>query len=103
MGHQRMAMPKPLVESEFVKTGNFAVDMVAACVSHYRKYFKPIKTIWLRKDMYNKFEYWALKNIGEENLVRGKYCFDSVDIERGSDFQVEPIYVDFYPLKQADA
>lgn len=84
--------------SEWEKTGNVAVDMVAACVGHYRRLQRPLKKIILSPNYYELFRYWVLKKAGEERALDAKFEFDSVDIEKGSSLQVEPLYTEFYDL-----
>lgn len=94
-------MTQSQVFTEYDKTGVYAVDLVAACVSHYRKQNVPLKTIWLRADLYYKFELWVSKNMPEANFLelrlRG-FDFDGIPIRKGSDFQSKEIVWDKWAL-----
>ena len=105
--------------SDWVKTGNKAVDVVAQIVGFYRKmlldnkksnlvYFS-LKAIYLRQPMYDKFMQWCIGKTGEltvyELLASGReFTFDDVDImpekkaywkEKNAEFKCT-----FYPSDQ---
>lgn len=73
--------------------------MVAACVAHYRKMMKPLKTIWLRKEAWNDFEFWArtcMTEMEADSEIK-EFTFDGVFVRKGSDFQKDDIAYEFYP------
>jgi hypothetical protein len=83
--------------SEYDKTYNKAIDMVAACIGHYRQFKKPLKTIYLKPQLFDLFrkgvEVMMKREIEPGELLQ----FDSVNIERGSYLMVgKELYVDFW-------
>jgi hypothetical protein len=87
------------IKNKWEKTGIFAVDMVTACVSHYRHFNKPLKTIYLRPVSFYQFLSFVNGILEKkEELVdeSSKLEFDSVDIKMGSKLQTEEIYCEFY-------
>lgn len=95
-----------MVQSDWVKTGLLYVDMVAACVSHYKKQVwhtrKSLKTIYLNCKGYNQFVDWAKANMTEEDAdsVIKSFTFDGVEVKLNSRFMGEQIYFDFNEEKQ---
>lgn len=87
--------------SQYDKTGNKAIDMVAACVGHYRQFLKPLKTIYLKPQLFDLFkkgaEVLAKREFEDGELMQ----FDSVNIERGSYLMVgKDLYVDFWEAEK---
>lgn len=88
--------------NNYEKTGNCTADMVASCVSHYRFYKKPLKTIWLSKRNYAEFIKFVISKTEDKQKKQDIYEnnvnleFDGVDVKLGSEFNNEPLYVDFY-------
>lgn len=88
--------------NDYEKTGNCTADMVASCVSHYRYYRKPIKTIFLTERNFNDFKQFLIRKTDDkeqrQNIYENKVKidFDGVDIKLGSKFSNEPMYVNFY-------
>jgi hypothetical protein len=76
--------------------------MVAKCVAHYRKAMKPLRTIWLRPNMWNDFEFWSRScmTVMEGDSPITNFTFDGVFIKKGSSLQRDDIVWDFYPTTQ---
>jgi hypothetical protein len=88
--------------SEFQNTGNKAIDLVAACVGHYRQFKKPLKVIYLKPNLFDLFkagtEVLMKREIQEDELLQ----FDGVYIEKGSSLMVgRDLYVDFWEPEKA--
>jgi hypothetical protein len=92
----------------YVPTGILGVDMVAAAVTHYKnywlKYQKPIKTVYLTKELYNQFTSWVRKNQTEEHADRTEqvYTFEGVEVKKGS-WLMDRVYFDFYDTTKPEA
>jgi len=88
--------------NDFQKTGNCTADMVASCVSHYRHFKKPIKSIFLKERNFEEFKQFVISKTDDiqqkqniyENQVQLE--FDKVNIRLGSKLSNEPMYVEFY-------
>lgn len=68
------------------KNGNLLpmeVAMVAKCVAHYRRYMKPLKTIYLCPAYYVKFTDWCRRRMLEQqaDCKINLYTFDGVNID----------------------
>lgn len=77
--------------------------MVAACVAHYRRGMRPLKTIWCRKEVWKDFEFWARTCMTEMEADSEviNFTFDGVFIRPGSDFQKDDLTWEFYPIAEA--
>lgn len=83
-----------------------AVNMVATCVSHFRKLLRPVKTIYLSPMMYGQFELWVSKQMDEEQFVETRaigFQFDGVDVKRKSALLVGDIDYEFYNQTELQA
>lgn len=87
--------------SEYDKTYNKAIDMVAACIGHYRQFGKPLKTIYLKPQLFDLFKKGVEVLMSRELEEDEPMMFDSVNIERGSYLMVgKEIYVDFWSAEK---
>lgn len=96
------------------KLGNplpYSVNLVAKCVTHYRKAMRPIKTIYLCPAYFNKFDYWARTHMTEKegDLAIMLWTFDGCEIEMMQKDHVirqmqgdDTFDWDFYPAKTND-
>ena len=92
--------------TDYEKTGLLYVDMVAACVSHYRKHYnsveKPLKTIYLGAKAFTQFTDWVRWNLEKEGRLEEaeqedfNFTFDGVEIRLNSSLMGEKMYFDFY-------
>ena len=92
--------------TDYEKTGLLYVDMVAACVSHYRRYYnsveKPLKTIYLGAKAFTQFTDWVryeLQNEGRLEEAENEdfnFTFDGVEVRLNSQLMAEKMYFDFY-------
>lgn len=81
----------------YERTGNLSVDMVAACVYHYRRQMRALKTIYLRPLYFDLFMEYVVKHYGEEHATNARIEFDGVAIEKGNMFMKDKLSVDFWP------
>lgn len=92
------------------KRGNplpMVVAMVAKCVAHYRRFMKPLKTIYLCPVYYVQFTDWVRSRCTEEEGDYNKYkmlTFDGVELEMMDKHHVirakdgnDSFDYDFYP------
>lgn len=99
--------------TDYEKTGLLYVDMVAACVSHYRRHWnrvqKPLKTIYLSPKAYVQFTDWVRWNLEKEGKREQaeanveQYTFDGVEVRLNSALMGDKMYFDFYENKVAQA
>lgn len=83
--------------SQYDKTHNRAIDMVAACVGHYRRFMKPLKTIYLKENLYDLFKKGMEVMMKRETEPGELFEFDGVRIEKGSRLMVGvSLWVDFW-------
>jgi hypothetical protein len=91
------------IKTDYVKQDNLAVDMCAACILFYRERQRPLRAIYLKPRYYALFRHWVSEQAGLEKALTHGYQFDGVNIEEGSNFQMDPLSVDFWPVVQAEA
>ncbi|CAB4218869.1 hypothetical protein UFOVP1596_48 [uncultured Caudovirales phage] len=89
------------------KTGCYSVDLVAAVVNHYRSQDRPLKTIYLRKRLYEQFVSYGKyekKELFEEAMAAGyPLKFGEVEVRKGSDIMLKEIYWTFQDDSKPDA
>lgn len=61
-------------------TGNIAVDMVAKCKDHYRKFYRTVKEVYLRPDLFNQFKEYV-KRYDEEYVFEDAIDFDDTTVK----------------------
>lgn len=88
------------LSKEFEKTNVFSVDMVASAVEWHAKNLKPLKTIYLKKHLFQEFKNWA-QEMAQAEIE--ELTFKHIAIKQGSDLMVikNDIYFDFYPMTEA--
>lgn len=88
------------------------VAMVAACVRHYRKFHKPLKTIYLCPVYYMMFTDWCRRKMTEQQADSkvNLYTFDGVEIDQMEEHHVirskdgnDTFDYDFYPQPTLNA
>lgn len=95
--------------TDYQKTGLLYVDMVAACVSHYRRHYKSLKTIYLGAKAFNQFTDWVRWNLEKEGRQEEaekdefNFTFDGVEVRLNSSLMGEKMYFDFYETVHGNA
>lgn len=91
-------------QNDYEKTGLLAVDTVATAVSHYRRWKKPLKTVYLSPKQYVQFHDWVKFNLDKQNKDIDeveRIEFDGVEVKMNSSLMGEKVYFDFYEDKPA--
>lgn len=67
-----------------------AVAKVAACVAHYRRFMRPLKTIYLCPVYYNQVDYWSRKHATEHqgDVKWNMLTLDGVEIVMMGEFHI---------------
>lgn len=89
-------------QNDYQKTGLLAVDMVATAVSHYRRWKKPLKTVYLSPKQYVQFKDFVAYNLekeGKDIEEVERLEFDGVEVKMNSYLMGEKVYFDFYDEK----
>jgi len=98
-------MKQPFDFSEYKRTHNNAIDLVAQAIGYHRKRRSPIKAVILRPSYYDLFRKGVevLMLSGKDKQVlkdEDQLTFDHVPVVRGTHMQWEPIMFEFYkPVK----
>ncbi len=71
---------EPLDIYNYKKQGNVAIDMIAACILHERRYSMPIKSIVLNNQYMGILKEWIEKQYGQEVASQDIFYFDTVEI-----------------------
>lgn len=91
--------------SNYKSTGNLSVDMTMNAVAYYRKMGRPLKTIWLSRYHYDKFDSYfkdkAAEN-GKQVDDTMSWSLDSVNIERMTEASSDSMKFDFWPTKRTE-
>lgn len=77
-------------ENIVIKTGHPAVDMISACLDHYKKYKRKVKLITLNSNYWRMFKEYVLEQ-KPDLVIEDAIDFKNVRIEKGSIFQTEPL------------
>jgi hypothetical protein len=80
------------VKGAYKRTGNIAVDMVAACIYHYEYYKKKLLYIRLHPDVYKMFIEYVVDKIPMYDLSDETVEFDGVKVTKGSSLMTENMY-----------
>lgn len=85
-------------------TGNIAVDMLVACIYHYSRHGRRIKSITILPALFDLFQSWNIKEFGSEAYAE-EYDLYNVLIKKGSTLQTKELMIEFAvtPVKKAEA
>lgn len=90
------------IVNKWDRTGNYAVDLVASGISHYRVAENPYrqpKSVCLHPRLYAQFVSWVKKRqTQEEAAIEHTFQFDGVDILEGSSLMIKDCYFNFYEI-----
>lgn len=82
-----------ILNNRYKRTGNYAVDMVAACIiSHRNKGLHPVR-MYVKEPFYGMIKLFVKAN-SRERLDDFDVSFDDVYIEKASRFQTNTISVE---------
>ena len=94
-------MTRHAKKGDYMPVGNIAMDMVTACIDHYKRSPKRLKIIYLNHSYWVRFKNYVLRNDPEyvipDSGVEIEGC--DVTVRRGHGLQVEPMMFDFYEKK----
>lgn len=89
------------------RVGNIAVDMIIACLAHYRKFHKRVEFINLSANFWNEFRKWMGKNAPEKEFTDDGIAFNhggkDVIIRKGHRFMTKNLEVQLHKEKIAEA
>lgn len=74
------------------KAPNLAIDMVKACLAHYKRWERPVDTITLCPQLFNRFKEGIEHKAGDA-LIYDRVEFKDVTVLKGSQFMVERMTV----------
>lgn len=95
---------KFLYPEGYKQTGNIAVDMLVACIYHYSKHHRRIKSISPLPVLFEMFQDWTIKEFGKDAYAE-EYELYGVTIKKGSPFQTKELMIEFAvtPVPRAEA
>lgn len=82
---------------------NVAIDMVAACIAHYKKFNRNVKTITLNEALFYKWKQGIIErnNVKElvDNLeIHDEMVFRNVTVKKGPSVMVKELEVELHKL-----
>lgn len=80
--------------SDYKPTGCYAVDLVAACISHQRRQLLLPEFIRLTPKLWKQFALYVLKH-SPECYDKDGINFDDVIVQKGHMFQVQQLVMEF--------
>lgn len=92
--------PAPFDWSNYERTYNNAIDLVAQCVGHHRKTMKPLRAIILKPTSHDLFRAGLrilMAKEGQKMDDMAEMRFDGVEIKRGNPMQFDSIRCEYYP------
>lgn len=90
--------PAPFDWSNYQRTYNNAIDLVAQCVGYHRAKMKPLKAIILKPTYHDLFRA-GLKVLAKKELdPNAELYFDGVLLRRGNAMQFDSIRCEYYPV-----
>ena len=88
--------PEPFDWSNYQKTYNTAIDLVAQCVGYHRAKGSALKAIYLKPTYHDLFRQ-GLKLLSKQDLdPNAKMYFDGVELKRGNSMQFDSIRCEYY-------
>lgn len=94
--------PLALDLNNYQKQNNLAIDMVAACIIHERKYARPIKAIVLNAAYFSLLKKWVAKTYGEE-IAEKEFYFDTIEIRQERIYSSKILLVEYWQTEMAQA
>lgn len=98
--------PEPFNWSNYEKTYNNAIDLVAQCVGYHRKKLMPLKAITLKRAYYELFRMGVqaiMKAKGLKFDETAELTFDGVEIKMGSVMQFDAMLYEYYEMPKLQA
>jgi hypothetical protein len=89
-------MNKAYINSK-TSTGNIAVDMVRACLSHYKEMRRKVQYVELSANYWKLFSEWLKRNAPDKPFTDEGVQFRNTIIRKGHRFMTENLQVVFYP------
>jgi hypothetical protein len=81
-----------------MNNSNVAVDMIKACIAHYKTYGRRVSVITLNSSYWRIFCEWCKRNRPEfvfDNAIQ----FQNIRIEKGSQFMTDRMHVELETVK----
>ncbi|HXR84331.1 MAG TPA: hypothetical protein VN722_08485 [Hanamia sp.] len=81
--------------NNYQRQGNLAIDMVAACIIHERKFNMPIKAVVLNSAYFDMLKAWVKKTYGEQTAEK-EFYLDTIEIRKEKIFSGKSLMVEYY-------
>lgn len=95
---QLQQRPEPFDWSNYQRTYNNAIDLVAQCIGYHRKTMKPLKAIILKPAYHDLFRA-GLKVLSKKEIdPMAVLYFDGVELKRGNPMQFDSIRCEYYDV-----
>lgn len=94
--------PKKIDLNNYQRQGNLAIDMVAACIIHYRSQGIEPKAIVMNPKYYGLLQQWVANTYGEERALDVFYL-DTIEIRPEWIFSGKILHVEIWPIPKAEA
>ncbi len=94
--------PGKIDVNNYTRQGNIAIDMIVACIQHYRKQGVEPRAIILNKQYYGILQEWVEKEYGEEKVL-DKFYLDTIEIRMEKIFSGKTLHVEMWPMPKAEA
>lgn len=95
--------PKPVIDlKNYKRQGNLAIDMVAACILHYRGQGVEPRAIVMNPKYYGILQQWVAATYGDE-CVHDKFYLDTVEIRMEKIFSGKILHVEMWAKPIAEA
>lgn len=96
------AKSKKVDINNYTRSGNLALDMVVACIQHYRKQGIEPKAIVMNPKYYGVLQQWVAQEYGEE-YVHDTFYLDTIEIRAEKIFTGNRLTVEMWPRPKAEA
>lgn len=94
--------PPKIDLNNYQKQGNLAIDMVAACILHYRKQGIEPKAIVMNPKYYGLLQQWVAEKYGEEHVL-DMFYLDTIEIRAEKIFSGKILHVEMWATPVAEA
>jgi hypothetical protein len=91
------------MKHSITKTGNIAVDMIYACLEHYKQHRKKVQYVNLDKLYWIMFTEWMKRHAPEKPFTDDGIQFNNTIIRKGHRFMGQHLEVEFVKEETAQA
>lgn len=88
--------------NNYTRQGNLGIDMVVACIQHYRRQGVEPRAIIMNPKYYGLLQQWVAEVYGDEHVL-DRFYLDTIEIRAEKIFSGKILHVEMWPKPTAEA